>query len=319
MKNRLATLGLLAFLAVDLVLVWLALRPAGPSGQPLTAVTAPSVTSTSATARPSASTSTGPSRPSTSSTSGTTAPSAKGEPVSVLVSALDGSTAWRGKSGSCDRDGATLEVTSDAGASWTPVDSPARAVVRVQPLDEKRVFIIGAGADCTVKQFVSPDAGDTWQAPSSVAGNWARRLDDPTTVVTPKEPNSQACAGEVVLDLSRTSATDAQALCANGDLVATTDGGASWSPVTQTPSGVALSSLDSGGRVSAYVARIVGACDGVQILRVIDGRNSVVACVRATNPKAGSVALSVVEGAAWLVVGDETWVSVGNLRSWDKV
>ena len=316
MKNRLATLGLVAFLAVDVMLVWLALRPATPSGQPTTPLTAAPATATSTTTG--ATTSTTPSG--TSSTSARTTAPPEGTPVSTLVAALDASTAWRGKSGSCDRGGATLEVTSDGGSSWTPVTSPARALSRIQPLDTKSVFVIGAAADCAIKEYASSDSGDTWKAPRSVSGGWARRLDDPTTVVTPKDPESQACGGAVVLDLSRTAATDAQALCASGDVVATTDGGTSWSRDGRATGGLALTNLASGGQVTTYVARIADACKGVQVVRLVDARSTNVACIQATNPKPGGVGISVVTGAAWLVVGRETWVAEGStLRSWTKV
>jgi hypothetical protein len=310
MKNRLATVGLLAFLAVDVALVWFALRPVSPlagSGAPSTS--APTV-STTETGTPSDSSS---SEPETSTT--TKQPTTEPVPVSALVTALDATVAWRGTAGTCDRGGSTLETTTDGGATWSEVTPPARALVRVQPLDEKRVFAIGAGADCSLQQYVSPDTGATWDAPTSVAGNWARRLDDPTKVVTPKDSGAEACDGAVVLDLSRTASTDAQALCANGDVVETTDGGSTWSAAGSATGSVALANLASGG---TYVARISDSCAGVEVTRVTADRTTTLACVKVKTPKPGEVGIAVTTDSGWLVIGDQTWVSDGRLRSWAR-
>ena len=311
MNNRLATAGLVAFLAVDVALVALALRsghgssgalPPAQTGQ--TTRTAPLTTS-----------------PPTSTTRATTSPvAAKAVPVTRLVSAVDAATAWRATTGACDTGGATVEVTTDGGQTWTKVRSPARALVRVQALDETRAFVIGAGSDCLVKQFASRDVGQTWQAPTAVVGGWARRLDEPTQVLTPKEAAATPCGESVVVDLSRTSAEQAESLCADGSVVVTEDGGTTWSDSGDAPGAVALSNLLVDDNLTTYAARIVGACKGVQLVEVVKGRTAdVVACVPVANPQRGTVGLSVTERGGWIVAGNETWLSQGDLTSWTKV
>jgi len=312
MNNRVATAGLVAFLAVDVALVALALRSGQNTSQAVPPVsttrTAPLTTSPPASATK-------------SPTPGTTAtPAAKAVPVSRLVSALDAATAWRATSGACDTGGATVDITTDGGQTWTRLRSPARALLRVQALDETRAFVIGAGSDCVVKQYASRDAGATWQAPTAVSGGWARRLDHPTQVLTPQEPAATPCGEAVVVDLSRTSAAQAQALCADGSVVVTDDGGTTWSDSGDAPGAVALSNLLVGNTLTTYAVRMVGACKGVQLVKVAKGGNAdVIACVPVTDAERGTVGLSVTERAAWIVAGNQTWTSQRDLTSWKRV
>jgi hypothetical protein len=236
----------------------------------------------------------------------------------VLVAGVDASTAYRGATGTCAAGGAALEVTTDAGGTWTTLRPPARAMARVQPLDADRVFVIGSSAACAPRQYASRDRGSTWQAPAAVDGVWARRLDDSARIVAPRAADARPCGAGAVLDLSRTSATRAQALCADGTVAGTADGGLTWRPEGTAPGAVALSNLDDAGVVT-YVARLVGACGGVQVVRVEAERSTVVACVEAQGARPGRVALSVTAQAGWLVVGDRTFTASADLRTWRGV
>lgn len=317
MKNRVATAGLVAFLAVDVALVALALRSGHPSSDqlPATSSTRTADLTTGAPATPTSRTTT---RPTTGTPGGTSG--VKAVPVSRLVSALDAATAWRATTGTCDRGGATLELTTDGGQTWAKVQPPTRAISRVQPLDATRAFTVGSGADCTPRQYASRDADQTWQPPTAVTGGWARRLDEPTQVLAPAESAAKPCGDAVVLDLSRTSATQAQSLCADGSVVATGDGGTTWTESGAAPGAVALSNLVVDQALRTYAVRIVGACKGVQLVQVTKGRSpGVIACVPVTDAQRGDVGLSVTERAGWIVAGDQTWLTQGDLTSWKRV
>ena len=168
MHNKVATIGLVAFLAIDVALVALALRPGRPGeAEPATGTPTAVVTTTgaSSTKTPAATdTSTGPAA----------ARGPQPAPVALLIGALDATTAWRASTGSCEKGGAAVAVTADGGGTWDKTKTPARSVTRVQPLDEDRVFAVAAGADCELKQYASNDRGDSWQAPTAVSGGWAR-------------------------------------------------------------------------------------------------------------------------------------------------
>jgi len=316
MQNKVATIGLVAFLAIDVALVALALRPGRPGEAEPATGTPTVVTTTGATS----STKT----PATTGTSTGTATGSRGPqpaPVALLIGALDGTTAWRASTGTCDRGGSSLSVTADGGETWDKTEAPARSVIRVQPLDEDRVFAVAAGADCELKQYASNDRGDSWQAPSAVSGGWARQLDEPTEVLTPQDDRAQPCGpSTAVVDLSRTSASQAQALCVDGSVTVTSDGGAAWADSGTVKGGLALGNRLESGRLTTYVVRVAGDCPGINLVRVVKGKSpESVACIGTSVPeKAGQIGLSIVADAGWLVAGDTVWTAPAALTSWKQ-
>jgi hypothetical protein len=318
-----ATAGLVAFLAVDVALVAMALRTGrdAPATPPVAAtLTATSTTRTSSVPPTSTTPSTPMSIATTSAPGGKATQPTSGVPVQRLVSALDATTAWRASVGSCVAGGARLEVTTDGGASWTRLRSPARALVRVQPLSATSGFVIGAATGCELRQQATNDVGRTWQPPTAVSGAWARRLDEPTRVLTPKDPRATPCGAAVVVDLSRTSTTQAQVLCAGGAVVVSNDGGLTWADSGRAPGAVALGNrLAGGGTLSTYAVRVVAGCQGVQVVRVVKGQTAeAVACVPTGGVAPGQVGLSLTAAGGWLAAGDATWVSSRDLTSWKR-
>lgn len=317
MTKRVATVGLLAFLALDIVLVVLALRPPRPTDAATTVPTPVSTSSTSAGATP---TTGDTSTSGTTATTGTTSAAARPAPLTVMVNGLDANVAWKATTGTCQTGGASLAVTKTGGNRWSDVKPPVGAISRVQALDTERAFVVGAGTTCRLRQYSTTDLGDTWTGPGAVSGGWARRLDSPNVVVTPAQDTAQPCGGRAVVDLSRTSAQQAQVLCSNGDIVQTGDGGLSWKSSGKAPGALALANRSTSDRISTYVARVVTSCDGIQIARVADGKDPVqLACVAVTVPATpGLIAISTPDEGGWLVVGDETFTGGRDLKAWRK-
>jgi hypothetical protein len=313
MQNKVATIGLVAFLAVDVALVALAMRSGHPTRE--TAASAP-VTSVATSAASATST------PGATATSGATSEAPTGPapaPVTELVSALDATTAWRATSGSCEQGGSALSVTTDGGKTWEKTKSPARAVTRVQPLAAERVFAIGAGAGCDLRQYASNNLGSSWLAGTAVSGGWARQLDKATDVLTPRDERAQPCGASTdVIDLSRTSADQAQVLCADGAVMLTDDGGQTWSDDGAVKGGLALGNRLESNRLTTYVARVTSACPGIDIVRVAKGKSAErVACIGTKVPSgAGQIGLSLVSEAGWLVAGDSVYTGDADLTKW---
>lgn len=313
MKRRLATLGLVAFLLLDIVLVYFALRPSPASeAQPSVPPTVPTSTA--------GSTSTSKSTPATGTSTKPTATPREAVPPSVLIAAFDADVAWRATVGSCDKGGSTFATTKDGGRTWQQADAAAEATARIQPLGAGRGFSIGAAEDCVLAQFSTSDDGAKWEGPAAIDGGWSRRLDEPSMVTTPQQVNARPCGDGVVLDLSRTSAQQAEALCSDGGVKVTHDGGRAWADSGEAPGAVALSNRLEGGVLSTYVARLDGSCAGVQIVKVIKGKAaSPIACVDAPVPdEGGQIAISVVADSGWLLVGDRVWTAGTALTEWAK-
>lgn len=313
MRQRVATIGLVLFLAVDVVLVALALRP------PRTSEPTSSPPTTSSPTTPATSTGTLTTSPTPSRTATSTGTIAQPTPLTLVVNGLDDTVAWRAETGTCD-GGSRLAVTRDGGKRWTTVESPASGVARIQSLADGKGFVIGADADCGLAQYTTTDFGASWSDPISISGGWSRTLESDTEALTPANETAQPCGDTAVLDLSRTSAEQAQALCATGEITLTDDGGDSWSTYGQAPGAVALANRPTSDTPATYVARVVASCDGIEVARVAEGRQPArLACVPATVPKEGGrIAISAPDGAGWLVAEDETWTASRDLRTWKK-
>lgn len=313
MDRRITTAGLVVFLLVDIVLVYLALRPPAVS----TATPAPSTVSTGTPAQGSA---TSPTPTGSPTTRETESENVEPRPASVLLAGLDADVAWRASVGSCRTGGATLELTIDGGATWDEVDPPVDNIARIQPLGPGRGFLIGGVDGCSQVEFTTEDGGEGWAGPRDLAGAWARKLDAPDEVTTPQEPRSGPCGDQAVLDLSRTSADQAEALCLDGSVRETEDGGVSWRDSGEATGALALANRIEGGVLSTYVARAgIEGCAGVQIAKVVRGQEPTdVACVEVAEIAPGTVALSATSGAGWLVVGSDTWTSGADLTNWER-
>jgi hypothetical protein len=193
-------------------------------------------------------------------------------------------------------------------------------IARIQPLEPGRGFVIGGVDGCDQVEFTTDDGGESWTGPRALAGAWARKLDAADEVTTPQQADSRPCGDQSVLDLSRTSADQAEALCLDGSVRATEDGGVSWRDSGEAEGALALSNRFEGGVLTTYVARAgVEGCAGVQIVRVARGQEPTdMACVEAAKIAPGRVALSASSEAGWLVIGGNTWTSDADLTSWEQ-
>ncbi|WP_256793829.1 hypothetical protein [Terrabacter sp. Ter38] len=302
--GRLALVGLLALVVVDLLLVVLAFRPdhAGASAEPQTPVSTPSTAAATPTTSP-------------ATVVGVT-------PVRQVIAAVDDRRAWRGTLGTCRDGGATLSVTTDGGRTWTTRTPPVQAMGRVQPVDADRGFVIGAkGAGCAVGEYATDDDAASWSGPRDVEGGWSRRPGgDPTRVITPTRPDARPCGPTTVVDLARVSATRAVVVCADGRLVRSTDGGGKWTALATVKGALAVGARDGAGAAQIYVARATDDCAGVEVAKVSGSAASKVACVKTSLDGAdGKVSISVVDQGGWLAVADATWRSDTNLETWRAV
>ncbi|MEO6472532.1 MAG: hypothetical protein ABIR57_11280 [Aeromicrobium sp.] len=158
----------------------------------------------------------------------TTPPAAPKAANGIAVSA---ETILLYSSGSCHKPrSAKLEISSDRGATFDeltlPVDTNgdllATSIADVA-LTSKGISLVGRDADCHLTRFVTTDSGQNWVAAKSVA-TWLAyggKVMTPTgSVVDP------GCAAASVWASSRLSV---RAVCDDGRIRATENGGQTWS------------------------------------------------------------------------------------------
>lgn len=312
-SSRLATTGLVGLVALNVVLVAMALRSndtrsidASPSG-----TATASVHSSGDPESPSPTTSS----PSATSSATETAPTTASAPLQTMLVAIDDQRAWRVHAGSCSAGGATLATTKDGGRTWADAKAPLRTIVRVRPTDNQAAFVVGADVRCLAELKSTTDGGSAWGATSDVGGAWFRDPKNPQVVWAPGTSASQPCAEVAVLDLAVVSQSSARVLCADGLVLSTTDTGSSWADSGEVTGAVALAVLST-DPAQTYVARLdVPDCAGIQVERV--DQSVATSCIQtAVPPDPGQIALSLVKGGGWLAVGDTTMRSTDGLVTW---
>ena len=309
-SSRLATTGLVGLLALDVVLVAMALRSNQTSGidtSPSSTATA-SIHSSGVPESPSPTTST----PSVTSSATATAATA---PLQTMLVAIDDQRAWRVHAGSCSAGGATLATTNDGGRTWADAKAPLRTIVRVRPADSQAAFVVGADLRCLAELKSTTDGGGAWGSTSTVGSAWFRDPKNPKVVWAPGASTSQPCAELAVLDLAVVSQSTARVLCADGLVRSTTNTGSSWTDSGEVTGAVALAVL-SADPAKTYVARLdVPDCAGIQVQRV--DQSVATSCIQTAVPHdPGQIALSLVKGGGWLAVGDMTMRSTDGLVTW---
>ncbi len=293
---RWGTIGLVALLAVDLVLVVAAVWPSSApavsaAGASAGGSTAP-VESPQATATASASTSPTPSPSPTA---------VDAVPLTRLVASVGRQVAWVVDTGSCDQRG-TVRVTTDGGASWTKHAAPGY-VTRVRPSSASAAFTVGGGDGCSFVLWSTSDGGGSWSGPQSAQAAWGRSPTDPTLVERPGGDPVRACArGADVVDLTGSDRANAAVLCSDGRVRETSNGGGAWRTVVERDGALALS---WGGGGSGVLAGTGDGCEGVLVVPVEAGTAGTPTCVEKLTPVAGEVAVSQGGGGLWLVAGDQ--------------
>ena len=317
-KRLAATLGLVALVLVDIALVFAALRITGRSS-------AAEVPSSDGTVGPTSAPAVTTSPPAPVTTT-TTAPDSgptniTAVPLTVVVSAVDGTLAWRATAGTCGAGGATVQITTDGGKTWRNRTSPYPVITRIQATDATKGFVVGADEACAMGVRSTTDGATTWPGTVALADTLARDATDATKVRAPGNRTVAPCGTTQVVDLARNSANGAEALCADGSLRSSSDDGRTWPEAGRVTSALAMDSKLVGSTVTAYVAWSKEGCEGVQVSTVVNSQVTDVGCapVAAADVVPGKVALAAPnQDTGWLVVGTTTWRSSDGLKTWSK-
>lgn len=240
-------------------------------------------------------------------------------PPTRILSALDGTTAWRASTASCPRSQANPELTTDSGATWersnASINTGASSILSINAISETQASMVTLAAEGCAPQLVGTFvAGADWAAfPDRLGGNWYVDPTDRTAVHSPAGSFKAPCAS--VIALAPRSDADAGVLCADGTIARTSDGAAGWGKSISLPGAVNLTVSGDGYLVAAAGQK---GCAGVQLLstpEALDGVLTPEGC-REVTFKPGAVALSSADGVVWLWAGStfarssdggETW------------
>jgi hypothetical protein len=255
--------------------------------------------------------------PASPSSSATPAPSASADNASTvtagrnLLSALDGTEAWRASSGSCSADGPVLEHTTDGGATWqqATLGADVRAISALRVSTDGLSVLAEIGDDCTSTVQTSVDGGATW---TDGADGAAGAGITPEGIVLRTATEAAPCSDPV------------DAFQGERTTVVVCDGQVEWrmgvQPWVDLPLGGVRSIAVDGSEYT--LARIgTASCAGVQIetMPAIDVTASTsttpVGCATDADP-ATQVSIDRVGDSVWLWSGDDVKVSADGGATW---
>jgi len=150
------------------------------------------------------------------------------DPGPVLLDAAADDTVLRAGRGSCgESESPLIEVSSDSGATFDPVDlrEPPVDVLGVSASSASDLFLVGADAACLPVIYRSTDGGENWVSAPGSGGAWHLAA---VGVRRVHAPSGSVPVGCDVLALSAFSDSGARVLCTDGLLRGTADGGRSW-------------------------------------------------------------------------------------------
>lgn len=222
--------------------------------------------------------------------------------ASRLLAVASERVAWRASFGGCD-DEADVEVTTNGGRTWRPTDAGVSAVARLKSYGESSLFLIGADGRCRPSYAwqTRPDA--EWQRDAGQADDiWYRLPDDPDRVHAPGGRRSVPCSAGLA-DLAGLGTERAAALCRDGRLRSTDDGGR-WTTVLKDSGGLALNADDA----DFVIVREVPSCSGLAVQRFdVEGGGLDDASPRCRRGLTSddSVAVAIGPSTTWVWSGDE--------------
>jgi hypothetical protein len=242
-------------------------------------------------------------------------------PSTRILSALDGTTAWRATTGECPAP-ATPEVTTNAGDTWSMTDATAEAqITALQSLtvvSDSLIQLVGLSADNCAPQFArSFVAGEDYSlAPILLADQWYVDPANRAVVQTPSGTMDAPC--DSVVALAPLTDTQAGVLCFDTRVYTTQNGGDTWGNSVTIRGAVNLAVTEMG-----YVIATVGLpeCAGVQLiaLSVEPPTATPTGCLPVDAPAEtmqGNVAVSEAAGTLWVWAGPSVMRSIDQGTSW---
>lgn len=256
-RRQWALLALAALIAVDLVLVFLVLRPSratpqlSPATLPPTEV-APSVESTNAGVPQDDVVETGPP-----------------VPANMLVVRSDGSL-MLAEGGACAGALAEIWQLPNGSSEWTSGELPGAAIMRFDQINGSTLISVSSPtAECAEIWFrSSPGSTLQWGAEQSPVGVFFLRQQEgaPATVGTLTGEGPSPCAGETIaltaLDQEATVA------CGTGEIFTNVGPGNNWVPLGALDQ---IRALAYGGPNLLYAATSTAECNGLALWQSTDG------------------------------------------------
>src|SRR5699024_39059 len=226
----------------------------------------------------------------------------------VLLSMSDDGTVVRGVRGTCEESGdASVEISSDSGASFEKVTPELTQVLHVGVSSDSEVWVVGTNDECEPRRFETDDLGETWDE-TSAENSWYLDPDAQQKVHTPRGGTQVDCVPTSVITID---SEVGRVGCEDGSIRGTDDAGDEWVTLGSLED---LEALTYEGPGTAYALTSTQECAG-QVFASDNGGSAWDEADCLEGDRAHAIAVS--DQAVLAQVGSKVFRSTDGGESWD--
>ena len=225
--------------------------------------------------------------------------------------------AWRAVAGRCPTE-PDVEVSRDGGRTWRPTKSGLRSISRMRSYDEASVFAVGGGEECKSRYAATGGPGESWTfIPRLLGETWYRLPEEHNRIHAPGGRLSSPC-GDRLSNFAGLGDRGAAAICTDGTVHLTQDGGRKWRDLHGVATGRAV-----GADEEVYVLALRDQdCQGMGVVLLTPGARDIdsdlIRCAPVGNGPDDNLAVAVRGQVLWLWAGEEVLVSTDRGRNWER-
>ena len=184
--------------------------------------------------------------------------------------------------------------------------------------NESAVFAVGGDEECESKYSATGGPGESWEIlPRFLGQTWFRLPDADHRIHAPGGRSSSPC-GDQLGDFAGLGVAGGAAVCTDGTVRLTRNGGRRWRDLDEVATGRAV-----GADEQVYVlAMRRGDCDGIGVVLLDPEAEEVdsdsVRCAPIGGDPDQELAVAVRGQVLWLSAGEEVAVSTDRGRNWNR-
>ncbi|WP_460516908.1 WD40/YVTN/BNR-like repeat-containing protein [Flindersiella endophytica] len=234
-----------------------------------------------------------------------------------MVDIGQGDAVGRATSGACGSGGGKIEMSSDGGKTFSPVSlESAEVVLRLAVTDADKAKVVVADSKCeTVTTFATENGGGTWFEDDPMT--WSKAAEVGAKVHAPEGDVDVPCgSGASVLSLSTLGEQQAYALCSDGTVARSDDGGGDWEKQGTAKDAADLDFIDAENGLA--VAAGGSSCAGVAVLKTSDAGKEWAeqGCIETDATEMADI--SADGERAYVAAGKVVWFSDDGGESWKQ-
>lgn len=223
----------------------------------------------------------------------------------------------RATSGACGSGGGKIELSSDGGKTFSPSNLEAGEVIlRLAVSDADNAKVVVADAKCSsVTTFATENGGGTWFEDEAMT--WNKAAKPGVEVHSPNGDVEVPCgSGASVLSLSTLGDQQAYALCSDGTVARTDNGGSDWEKQGTATNAADLDFIDGDNGLAVVTG--AASCAGISVLKTTDagGEWAEQSCIKTEVTEMADI--SADGERAYVAAGKSTWFSDDGGESWQQ-